>query len=70
MDYSDGDPDKEARFDLLTRTRCAAALTENGFQDSRESLAFLESPAGKKAVIGLHVEGILNNLHNRDDGIS
>lgn len=63
-DYSDGDADKEARFALLTRTRCAAALTENGFQDSKESLAFLESPAGKKAVIGLHVEGIIDFLAN------
>ena len=63
-DYSDGDVDKEARFALLTRTRCAAALTENGFQDSKESLAFLESPAGKKAVIGLHVEGIIDFLAN------
>lgn len=59
MDYSDGDADKEARFALLTRTRCAAALTENGFQDSKESLAFLESPAGKKAVIGLLWRGLL-----------
>ena len=61
-DYSDGDADKEARFALLTRTRCAAALTENGFQDSKESLAFLESPSGKKAIVGLHVEGILEYL--------
>ena len=61
-DYSDGDADKEARFALLTRTRCAAALTENGFQDSKESLAFLESPAGKKAVIVLHVEGIVEYI--------
>ncbi len=58
-DYSDGDADEEARFALLTRTRCAAALTENGFQDSKESLAFLESPAGKMAIVGLHEDGII-----------
>ena len=58
-DYSVGDADKEARFAILTHTRCAAALTENGFQDSRESLAFLESPAGKMAIVGLHEDGIL-----------
>ncbi|MBQ3941787.1 MAG: N-acetylmuramoyl-L-alanine amidase [Bacteroidales bacterium] len=63
-DYSNGDADKEAHFALLTRTSCAAALTENGYQDSKESLAFLESPAGKKAVIGLHVEGIIDFLAN------
>lgn len=58
-DYSDGDPDKEAGFYILQHTRCAAALTENGFQDFRESLQFLESPEGKKAIVTLHVVGIL-----------
>ena len=62
-DYSDGDPDKEASFYLLKYTRCAVALTENGFQDSKESLAFLESPEGKKAIVRLHVAGILNYLY-------
>lgn len=58
-DYSDGDPDKEACFYILKHTSCAAVLTENGFQDSRESLQFLESPEGKKAIVALHVAGIL-----------
>lgn len=62
-DYSDGDPDKESDFYLLKYTRCAAALTENGFQDSQESLAFLASPEGKKAIVRLHVAGILNYLY-------
>lgn len=61
-DYTDGDPDKESGFYVLTRTKCPAALTENGFQDSQESLRFLESPAGKKAIINLHVAGILGYL--------
>lgn len=65
-DYSDGDPDKEASFYLLKYTRCAAALTENGFQDSKESLAFLESPEGKKAIVRLHVAGLLNYLYGSD----
>ena len=59
-DYSDGDLDKEAGFYILQHTRCAAALTENGFQDSRESLQFLESPEGKKAIVALLVAGILD----------
>ena len=62
-DYSDGDPDKESGFFILKYSRCAAALTENGFQDSRESLAFLESPEGKKAVVRLHVAGIIKYLY-------
>ena len=53
---------KESVFYVLTRTKCPAALTENGFQDSQESLRFLESPVGKKAIINLHVAGILGYL--------
>lgn len=59
-DYSDGDPDKEDGFYILQHTRCAAALVDNGFQDSRESLQFLESPEGKKAIVALLVAGILD----------
>ena len=62
-DYSDGDPDKEAGFFILNRTKCAAALTENGFQDSRESLRFLESPEGRMAIVNLHVAGIISYLN-------
>ena len=58
-DYSDGDPDIESDFTILKKTRCAAVLTENGFQDCEESLRFLESNEGKEAIIGLHVDGIL-----------
>ena len=60
--YSDGDPDKEAGFFILNRTKCAAALTENGFQDSRESLRFLQSTEGRKAIVALHVAGIIDYL--------
>ena len=59
-DYSDGDPDIESDFTILKKTRCAAVLTENGFQDCEESLQFLESNEGKEAIIGLHVDGILD----------
>ena len=58
-DYSDGDPDLEKPFYILKHTYCPAVLTENGFMDSRESLRFLESPEGKKAIVALHVAGIV-----------
>lgn len=45
---------------LLLRTACACVLSENGFQDCEESLRFLESEKGKEAIIGLHVDGILD----------
>ncbi len=59
FDYTDGDPDKEADFYILRHTRCAAVLTENGFQDNRKSVQYLLSDEGKKTLVALHVEAIL-----------
>jgi len=59
FDRSDGDFDQERDFYLLRRTKCAAVITENGYQDSQASLRFLESDEGKKAIVALHVEGIV-----------
>ena len=69
MEYSDGDPDIESDFAILKKTACPAVLTENGFQDCEESLQFLESNEGKEAIIGLHVDGILDFINpNREYG--
>lgn len=62
VDYSDGDPDKEANYFVLKNTQCAAVLTENLFQDNKEDVLYLTSDWGKKAIINLHVEGIINYL--------
>ena len=58
-DLSDGDRDKEERFTILTRTKCAACLTENLFQDNRADVDYLLSPAGFEAIVALHLEGVL-----------
>ena len=58
-DTTDGDPDKEANFYVLTRTKCAAVLTENLFMDNKADVAFLTSEDGKKAIVALHKEAIL-----------
>lgn len=58
-DISDGDPDKEANFYVLVRTKCAAVLTENLFQDNKADVAFLTSEEGKGAIVDLHKEAIL-----------
>ena len=34
--------------------------------DSRESLRFLESPEGKKAIVALHVGGIVAYLNAKE----
>lgn len=61
-DMTDGDSDKEARFQILTGTRCAAVLTENLFMDNREEAAWLMTDAGKRAVAALHAKGIAEFL--------
>lgn len=63
-DYTDGDPDKEAEFYVLTHTKCPAVLTENFFQDNKDDVKFLESDEGFHQIVRLHVEGILNYMKN------
>lgn len=57
-DMADGDRDKEENFTILYRSKCAACLTENMFQDNREDVDWLLSPCGRDAIVRLHVEGI------------
>ena len=61
-DYSDNDPDWEENFYLLRKTLCVAVLSENFFMDSHSDLEYLQSRAGKQAIIDTHVEGIINYL--------
>lgn len=57
-DWSDGDPDYEARFYILMNTKCPCVLTESLFQDNKADVDFLLSEQGKQAIVNLHVEGI------------
>ncbi|WP_195552969.1 N-acetylmuramoyl-L-alanine amidase [Bacteroides eggerthii] len=61
-DMTDGDPDKESQFYILRHTNCPAVLTENLFQDNREDVEFLLSERGKRAIVSLHVWGIMKYL--------
>lgn len=62
-DWSDGDPDFEARFAVLTGTKCAAVLTESLFQDNKADVEFLLSHEGKNAIVRLHADGIIKYLN-------
>ena len=64
-DYSDGDPDWENDFYILKNTLCGAALTENLFHDNSDDCLFLESDEGRRAIVALHVEGIVNYVLKR-----
>lgn len=62
-DISDGDMDWEEGFYILRKSLCVAVLTENFFMDSRSDLEYLQSRAGKQAIIDTHVEGIIEYLN-------
>ena len=61
-DHSDADRDWEENFTLLQKTLCPAVLTENFFMDNQADLQYLQSRAGKQAIIDTHVEGIIEYL--------
>lgn len=61
-DMSDGDSDKEGNLFVLKNTKCAAALTENFFQDNKQDVEYLMSDIGFHQIVRTHVEGILNYL--------
>jgi len=65
-DWSDGDPDYEARFAVLTGTKCAAVLTESLFQDNKADVEFLLSDEGKNAIVRLHADGIMSYINKPD----
>lgn len=44
-------------------TNCPAILTENFFQDNKEDVEFLLSDEGKRMVVDIHVDGIMNYLN-------
>lgn len=64
-DFSDGDPDYEANFYVLTKTRCPAVLTENLFQDNKDDVDFLTSWEGKRKIVEIHVNGILQYINGQ-----
>lgn len=61
-DFADGDIDYEEGFYILKHTISPAVLTENLFFTNEDDLKFLESGAGKQAIVDLHVEGIIDYL--------
>ena len=62
-DVSDGDPDWEENFTILSKTKCAAVLTENFFMDNKEDIAFLQSNCGKDIINNIHVNAIIKYVN-------
>lgn len=58
-DYSDGDPDKEAKFAILTKTAPPFILTENGFYSNEEECKKMMNPEYQKLIAKLHFDAIV-----------
>lgn len=58
-DFSDGDPDWEENFTILSKTKCAAVLSENFFMDNKDDVDFLLSQTGKDVVKNIHIKSII-----------
>lgn len=59
-DWSDDDPDKEAKFYMLTKTKCPAILTENFFMDTlNPDCELLMSEIGRDRIAMAHYRAIL-----------
>lgn len=61
-DVSDGDPDKEESFWMLTQTACPAILTENGFMDTESDCRKMMDPEVQQIIADVHVESILKYI--------
>lgn len=57
-DYSDGDPDKEARFYVLTQTNAPACLVEMAFISNDEEAALLSDPAWQDRMAAAIARGV------------
>lgn len=65
-DLTDGDPDWEAGFYMLKKTKCPAVLTENFFMDNKDDVTYLISPEGRNAVVATHVEAIIKYIQSNE----
>lgn len=59
LDFSDGDPDKERKFTVLTATKGPATLIEVGFMDNNQDLAYITDPGNQERLCRGIARGIL-----------
>lgn len=52
----------EQNLAMCRDTNCPAILTENFFQDNKEDVEYLLSWEGKKAIVQIHIDGIIKYL--------
>ncbi len=62
--YSQKEPYWTQNLAICRDTKCPAVLTENLFQDNEDDVDFLLSDEGRRAIVGLHVQGIINQMES------
>jgi N-acetylmuramoyl-L-alanine amidase len=68
-DFSDGDPDKEARFYVLTKTSMPAVLTESFFMDNEEECKrYLMTEDGRNRTAMAHLAAMRRIAEGGDNG--
>jgi len=63
--YQDGDPDKEAKFVILQKTKMAAILTENGFFTNEAECKKMLTGSFQNKIAEVHVKAIEKIIKNR-----
>ncbi len=58
-DNTDGDPDKEANFYILRKTKYPAVLVENFFMTNRDDYDLLMSELGQERIVNVMFKAIL-----------
>ena len=64
FDYSDGDPDKEAKFYILMHFVGPVVLTESFFMDTPEDCELILSDKGRQRVAESHARAIVKYLNS------
>ena len=59
VDYSDGDPDKEANYYILVRTSCPMILTENWFFDRKSDALKMRDFSFRKRIVRARVNAMI-----------
>lgn len=65
-DTSDGDPDREARFAVLTQTQAPAMLIECGFMTNHRDLSLLTDPVYQERLARAIAKGIRQALRQQE----
>lgn len=64
-DYTDGDPDKEDNFTVLTKTSMPAILTESGFYTNEKECKLMLSDEFRNKIAQVHLDAMIECERNK-----